>query len=346
MQGDKYTMRHWINLAVMLTERQDRYSGMLNGLTLVKADGTTIAWKPGDGDDDEPTKLVNLARRVLKRQDRIVWAMRYFKKLLALELLQICGDDEACMTLFDSTMADDQPYLARIIAQQPEIIPADFAAKQKIRSYGKPVRDEHTYAYSDFKTLLDVMGHFVGIGETYADSEPNNAIIATVFDRQPFALIKKQFRKAELALNKKNSGSVADEGRPILTFPDGWKWVDLQRAKCSKEGKAMGHCGNRGNPQPGQTILSLRGPGGGNGVVRPWATFILNADGSLGEMKGRFNQKPGANLHPYIVALLKLPRIKAVLGGGYKPTHNFALDDLSAAQKADVAAVKPGWFAR
>ena len=71
----------------------------------------------------------------------------------------------------------------------------------------------------------------------------------------------------------------------------------------------MGHCGNTAAGEPGQRILSLRQPRkvGTQTWWEPHATFILSAKGYLGEMKGKQNNKPVPRLHPYIVALLKLP---------------------------------------
>ena len=106
----------------------------------------------------------------------------------------------------------------------------------------------------------------------------------------------------------------------------------------------MGHCGN--SPQknnPNQEILSLRQPRniGTQTWWEPHATFIWNKNGYLGEMKGKQNNKPVPSLHPYIVALLKLPMIKGVVGGGYKPQNNFKLSDLSPEMYQDLIAARP-----
>ena len=63
-------------------------------------------------------------------------------------------------------------------------------------------------------------------------------------------------------------------------------------------------------------------------------TFILQGDGSLGEMKGRSNNKPKEDYHPYILSLLKAKvggeyLVKNIRGGGYAPENNFDLEDLS-----------------
>lgn len=114
----------------------------------------------------------------------------------------------------------------------------------------------------------------------------------------------------------------------------GWRWVDIEKGYCDKESKSMGHCGNSGS-KDGDTILSLRDE---NNI--PHLTFILN-DGVLGEMKGRNNNKPSKKYHPAIVELLKLPIIRMVKGGGYRPENNFNLDDLDEEIKEKLLEFKP-----
>lgn len=109
-----------------------------------------------------------------------------------------------------------------------------------------------------------------------------------------------------------------------------FKWYDLKETCSGEEGKAMGHCGNVPSARHGDTVLSLRQTKnvGGEELHRPSLTFILR-NGYLGEMKGRANQKPKKEYHPYIVELLKLPIIKGISGGGYEPENNFSVSDLS-----------------
>ena len=133
-----------------------------------------------------------------------------------------------------------------------------------------------------------------------------------------------------------------DDDEREITFPDGWAWWRLDRASCRQEGQAMRHCGNTASPRAGDQILSLREPvkRGGKTFWKPHATFILN-NGTLGEMKGYGNQKPGAKLHPYIVKLLESDLVKMVNGGGYAPDQNFALSDLTAGPRDELLKRKP-----
>jgi hypothetical protein len=104
------------------------------------------------------------------------------------------------------------------------------------------------------------------------------------------------------------------------------------RTYCKREGDAMGHCGNAPSAKVGDRVLSLR-KDMGNGNFRPSLTFILGADGYLGKMKGRANEKPNPKYHDMIVALLLQPEINGCKGGGYAAHYNFTLLDLHSVKK-------------
>ena len=114
-------------------------------------------------------------------------------------------------------------------------------------------------------------------------------------------------------------------------------WFTLMVPYCEREGKAMGHCGNKGSFANSDTVLSLREikkEKNGTYLAKPHLTFILKSGEYLGEMKGRGNQKPQEKYHPYILELLKYKEngkyiIKDIEGGGYLPQNNFDIEDLS-----------------
>jgi len=94
--------------------------------------------------------------------------------------------------------------------------------------------------------------------------------------------------------------------KTIIKFSNGWEWMDLGRASCEFEGNSMGHCGNSPNARnSNQTIFSLREPKNGGKYWEPHLTFIYwKQEQSLGEMKGRGNDKPSEKYHDYIIKLL------------------------------------------
>jgi hypothetical protein len=133
------------------------------------------------------------------------------------------------------------------------------------------------------------------------------------------------------------------EDEILIEFPDGYAWWLLPRGGCPVEADAMGHCGNVPSQRPGDRILSLRRRVRRGDVERwyPVATFILDADGQLGEMKGRGNDKPAPKYHPYVVELLRHHLIRGIKGGGYMPENNFAMSDLDRQTREQLIAGKP-----
>ena len=105
----------------------------------------------------------------------------------------------------------------------------------------------------------------------------------------------------------------------------------------------MGHCGNVPSQRSGDQILSLRRQVRRGDLTRwhPVAPFILDADGQLGEMKGRGNDKPAARYHPYILALLRHDMIRGIKGGGYMPENNFSMSDFDPQTREQLIAKKP-----
>jgi hypothetical protein len=58
-------------------------------------------------------------------------------------------------------------------------------------------------------------------------------------------------------------------------------------------------------------------------------------------MKGRGNEKPAKHYHREIANLLKHPRIKGIMGGGYEHKNNFHLTDLSPELQKEVLKANP-----
>jgi hypothetical protein len=202
---------------------------------------------------------------------------------------------------------------------------------------------DYISAFSGADEIVDKIQHYIGIGEVYADREPNNPVLAYQFGKQPFSKVVRDLGRRAAPLQRKYQSTDVEEGETIVDLPGGWKWVILDAAYCRKEGKAMGHCGNTAGSNPNDRVLSLREPAA-EGGWKPHLTFILNKNGVLGEMKGRNNSKPTRKYHEAIIALLRQRRVSSVGGGGYKPQNNFHLHDLTPDQQAALYTEKPSLF--
>ena len=210
------------------------------------------------------------------------------------------------------------------------------------------------------KTQLE---HFLGM----PIPEIQNYVFRTESPRQLFELFTNYEAAWRQRIEEEKSLITPEpEDEILISFADGYAWWLLPRGGCGVEAEAMGHCGNVPSQRPGDQILSLRRqvrldlrsratPQGGlrgeapteasarGDVIRwyPVATFILDDDGKLGEMKGRGNDKPAAKYHPYIVELLRHHLIRGIKGGGYMPENNFSISDLDPQIREQLIAAKP-----
>lgn len=191
-----------------------------------------------------------------------------------------------------------------------------------LESYLTKKRIHMYYDYIAYN--LDHNGNLIGV---LADKFNNSA-----FTINDLKALSDQYHQ-EISFGRGNIPGAA--GETILSFPDGYKWVDLKKGYCEREGRAGLHCGNVGR-RLGDTILSLR-----DSRDHVYLTFILN-NGVLIERKGKQNLKPKSKYHPYIIELLKLPIIKNIdLVGRHDPANDFQLDDLNEKQLEDLLKIKP-----
>lgn len=129
--------------------------------------------------------------------------------------------------------------------------------------------------------------------------------------------------------NIKATGSVRYEsGTKIMTFDNGFYWIDLEKSTCREEGSAAGHCGSTSK----DTLLSLR-----TAKRAPRVTISINYDrkgsskydlGSIGQCKGSHNDPPIPKYHHYIVALWNELGITSFRYDEYKSENDTRVSDL------------------
>ena len=261
---------------------------------------------------------IDWAKKNLKKDDRIIWYLNWIRLRMAYTNYEtINANVPKIKTRMEEAFPKQKNYIDKIWTKGMGGSPGGIFRDPK---FGPEMKTKLMHYYS-----LDI-------------PDINNMSLK---DQNPGDLMS-DFWNMEHVWQKANKSLVEpeEEDEVFIEFPDKWAWWLLPREYCSAEGEAMGHCGNQGDPQPGDRILSLREPKK-NDKWEPHLTFIWRKNGWLGEMKGKGNEKPAQKYHKYIVELLKNKEIGGIKGGGYLPEHNFAFADLTEPEQKEIEAANP-----
>jgi hypothetical protein len=269
---------------------------------------------PAARDESKKTidKYITWAKQTLKKNDRIVWFLRFVRIELAGKIKHKNSAEELARLnkkLGTSYTMGDMIPINNLMTNLQHYTTVPSPELQKI--------------VFDKQSPSELMQQMSEIEEEWKGSANDDADA-------------KEMDKAGRLLRPDDAHEI------VMSFPDGFVWFDLKKRGCPEEANAMGHCGN-GSGRHGETVLSLRKPikMGDRMKWYPVCTFILDQHGMLGEMKGRNNDKPVARYHKYIVPLLMSERIKGIKGGGYMPENNFKLSDLPEEEAEELLEQKP-----
>jgi hypothetical protein len=333
-----------VHAFVLVCEAADKYLPMIDSITVPLANNQSVkvtSLSP------EIAQKVEETRATLKREDRIVWALRHYKKALIYELLWMTQHEpQFFQKKAGAPPAPDQSGLQR---QLQKLSDTDISPFQESDPDDPESLEPPYVGFATIDAINQSLGHYLELADTYGEREPDNIIHRLIFQRQTPGEIVAMFRRGEIDLIRKYMANweaevynrkpfdLKDKEGPIetiLQFPNGWRWFNLHRKCSTLHGEdTMGHCGNVAGPRESQTIYELAEPVtlGGKQVWKPHATFILDtANGLLGEMKGRKNQKPSPRLWKYIFELLlQRKEIKGLIGSGYAAENNFKLRDFT-----------------
>lgn len=264
--------------------------------------------------------ILSWAVEVLKKNNSIQWFLRWWK----LAFLQNRDPD-----LFDRELAK----AAKALRREPE----EVAGAVPDNENRFRVEFEHFYNENILRNVPAIARY------TFQNQTP--AEVLAFFEEEEQKWHDKALPTRQLIADD----DLYDE-EVLIEYPNGTVWSQLDRNQCFQYGNAMGHCGTPSRPQSGTTMLALRRPvrlGGEPGTDDgdlywyPMLFFELDPRGYLRQTKGRKNAKPAEKYYPYIVDLLKLPLIKGIQGGGYKPENNFHWDDLDSDQQDEVMEANP-----
>lgn len=259
-------------------------------------------------------EYVNWASTTLKKDDRIVWFLRIAKFQMVSYVDDYMKQDENTKEIHDVVKKE----LAKFNSlYSPSLIGA-------IKRMSIVTLESQLEHYLSLK--------IPGIEKIVWNKQTPQELV------DEMAAIEKEWKQKQKRTIKHTE--LSGNEKVLIDFGNGWVWMDLGTQSCSIEGRAMGHCGNAGNPHVTDTVLSLRQKTA-EGYI-PHCTFILDKEtGALGEMKGYGNEKPAQKYHHYILKLLELPIVKSIKGGGYLPGSNFSVADLTDQEQEELMKKKP-----
>lgn len=288
---------------IRLDENQAQYQQMLAGM--VSYDIITA---------DDATAILKNVRTVLKRNDRIVWWLKWYRLTDTYYVID---------RILKRSGNEDRAAESKQVFQKITKTNYDTVDRGQVNRFRMSFENKFSMEHIAYQLTIPTIDQLVWDVNT------------------PPVHLSSTLAQLEEEYNSKRSQLVTPKpGDKIILNYGKSAWVMLDRGACSDEAAAMGHCGNAPSERLGDRILSFRTlmP---DGRQKPHLTFILHKNGFLGEMKGRANEKPNSKYHKYIVDLLKQDFIKGIVGGGYEPEKNFALWDLPPAQAIEVLTARP-----
>ena len=297
-------------------------------------------------------------------RDLIMFDFRYYIDLL-LEDKQMATSilNQATIKQQEGTLTDNQ---FQEIKHVLEIAPAVLIKNNRLVWFFRIIKayvngnlnttQLGTYRFISLVALLDKLAEYYNPNnsiesiEKYSFSNQTVSDVLAFFEQEKEKTHREQEAKQEadrgvdpqendyILFKFQGNQTIANDGSKEfeeLPFDYAWWWID--RAVCPEEGRSGHHCGNVAGQQfPDQRILSFR-----DNQNRVQMTFIREPDGTLGEMRANYNQKPNSKFHPYIMPLLMWDRVEGIKGAPYGSSSAFSIFDLNSQQLDYLDQNKP-----
>jgi hypothetical protein len=276
-------------------------------------------------DANEAQSVLSFVRKELKRNDRIIWWLKWYRILKLTEGIQ---------------QTQDNPNNPSLIKMQKMLDKATkvpgFTNPRDVRAFNVDFGQD---ARTNLSHYISMMGQVPAMDNIVWDASLTPHLLKRELDK----------KETEWQQAAKQEIDVDQYDEPRFQGRSPWKkvidygkqaWVLIDKDYCELEGKAMGHCGNNQDHNGDERILSFRTIIN-DARQKPHLTFIISADGKLGEMKGRANKKPAEKYHKVIVDLLLSDMITGITGGGHDPANNFSVNDLSDEMQETLISKKP-----
>lgn len=267
---------------------------------------------------DEPAiaNTINWAMRVLKKNNRIVWFLRWF----ALKLMYLHSARENNTSHKDAIADGMEPVLSKFSAKAgiDRFALADLLSELYMNTLKTEL--EHYFDPNILEMIPKIQGY------SFQWQTPQQSL--------------DDFKKFEDEFKLKHSGGYdvkvlirPDQFEPkaekIIEFPDGLVWLNLNTHTSKEESRSGNNCGTC--ELGDSTLLSLRRPIriGKDTYWKSELTSELTSGGKIRQLR-HGNEKPDDEYHPYIMKLLlEYDEIVGFELPNYLPERTFKVDDLT-----------------
>jgi hypothetical protein len=300
---------------IMLLENKAQYAAMIQPLVALEVITASDA-----------QEVLKFARNNLKRNDRIVWWLKWYRILKLTSRISWANDPEAPSVIKMQKMLD----------KVTKVTGSTNPGQRDTRAFNS---DFGRVGGSNLNHYISMMNRVPSMDNIVWDASLTPGDLKAALDNKEEEW--KKAAKQEIDIDQYDEPEYAGRSPWEKVIDYGAQaWVLIDKDYCDLEGAAMGHCGNDQRGQRGMRILSFRT------IVnekrhKPHLTFIIDQEGALGEMKGRGNEKPAQKYHKVIIDLLLSDMVTRIRGGGHEPGKNFSFNDLDETQQEAIINQKP-----
>lgn len=153
--------------------------------------------------DPQVEQKIEETENILGREDRIKWALRFFKKTLIEELLwEIKNNPKFLRKKSESPPTKNQSGLQRQL-QLRELADADITPFQDFEPDDPVLFGESPYdSFATIDKITERIGHYLQLAEKHKDRPAAKAILELEFKKQTFGEIVSFFRRCENDMNR------------------------------------------------------------------------------------------------------------------------------------------------
>jgi hypothetical protein len=319
--------------------------------------------------DEVVPAAIAWAKETLKKHDKIVWYLRWFKLALLAEVGKRRARAQAIAAQsYDEFMTIGFEDARRVYNRKTK---GNAIPEERIATIGGyvallPLTDIRwmqaipTSSGSEWSTIFnfrDVLNHYMSLNLAVIE----DLEFGWLLPNEVVSLLQDVETEMKRNIRGRIPVHVAERFgagyETWMDFGDGYYWINTHAdsvpderyitrqmaADPNEEDQSVtGHCSTCSQADEEALVLRELKHSPNGDYWRPVLHFCLNTKTKmLGEMKGVSNTSPKPEYYKYIIPLLFDARIEGVVGGGYLPDTNFSVLDLDAETQRRIRNEKP-----